>query len=112
MEAEAVEVAELPNILVLGLFLMFGGRAYAIARYLRLPRVTLLVISGIIIGPSVLNLVPDEIVSLFPIMSYIALSMIAFRLGRHLLTSTYSKLGQEFSPFPLGKPSLHQPWFF
>jgi len=103
MEAEAVEVAELPNILVVGLFLMFGGRAYAIARYLRLPRVTLLVVSGIIIGPSVLNLVPDEIVNLFPIMSYIALSMIAFRLGETFINFDLLKSGPRIFTISLGK---------
>jgi Kef-type K+ transport system membrane component KefB len=103
MEAEAVEIAELPNILVVGLFLMFGGRAYAIARYLRLPRVTLLVVSGIIIGPSVLNLVPDEIVDLFPIMSYIALSMIAFRLGETFINFDLLKTGPKIFTISLGK---------
>lgn len=103
MEAEAVEVAELPNILVVGLFLMFGGRAYAIARYLRLPRVTLLVISGIIIGPSGFNVVPDEIVSLFPIMSYIALSMIAFRLGETFVNFDLLKSGPTIFTISLGK---------
>jgi Kef-type K+ transport system membrane component KefB len=103
MEAEAVEVAELPNILVVGLFLMFGGRAYAIARYLRLPRVTLLVISGIIIGPSGFNVVPDEIVALFPIMSYIALSMIAFRLGETFVNFDLLKSGPRIFTISLGK---------
>jgi len=103
MEAEAVEVAELPNLLIIGLFLMFGGRAYAIARYLRLPRVTLLVISGIIIGPSGVNLVPDEIVSLFPIMSYIALSMIAFRLGETFINFDLLKTGPKVFTISLGK---------
>ena len=103
MEAEAIEVAELPNILVVGLFLMFGGRAYAIARYLRLPRVTLLVISGIIIGPSFLNLVPDEIVGLFPFMSYIALSMIAFRLGETFINFDLVKVGPRIFASSFGK---------
>jgi len=100
---ESAEVAELPNILVLGLFLMFGGRAYAIARYLRLPRVTLLVISGIIVGPSGLNVVPDEIVGLFPIMSYIALSMIAFRLGETFINFDLLKSGPRIFGISLGK---------
>lgn len=60
---------------------MFGASAYALARAFRLPRVTILVISGLIVGPSVLDLVPEPIVELFPTMSYIALAMIAFRLG-------------------------------
>lgn len=103
MEAEAIEIAELPNILVIGLFLMFGGRAYDIARSLRLPRVTLLVISGIIIGPSVLDLVPDEIVGLFPIMSYIALSMIAFRLGETFINFDLLKTGPRIFAISFGK---------
>jgi len=104
MEAEAAaEVRELPNLLVLGLFLMFGGRAYAIARYLRLPRVTLLVISGIIIGPSGFDLVPDEIVELFPIMSYIALSMIAFRLGETFINFDLLQNGPRIFIISLGK---------
>lgn len=76
-----METPELPNIFAIGLFLMFGGSAYTLAPALRLPRVTLLVISGLIVGPSVLDIVPDAIVELFPTASYIALSMIAFRLG-------------------------------
>ncbi|MFB6276885.1 MAG: cation:proton antiporter [Halothece sp.] len=103
MEAEAIEVAELPNILIIGLFLMFGGRAYAIARYLRLPRVTLLVISGIIIGPSGFNVVPDEIVELFPIMSYIALSMIAFRLGETFINFDLGRAGPRVFAISAGK---------
>jgi len=98
-----MEATELPNIFVIGLFLMFGGRGYAIARYLRLPRVTLLVVSGLIIGPSVLNLVPDEILELFPFMSYIALAMIAFRLGEAFINLDFKKSGPAVFFISFGK---------
>ncbi len=88
-----METPELPNIFVLGLFLMFGSSAYALARTFRLPRVTLLVISGLLVGPSVLDLVPEPIVELFPIMSYVALSMIAFRLGDAFVDLDFFKEG-------------------
>jgi Kef-type K+ transport system membrane component KefB len=107
-----MEATELPNIFVLGIFLMFGGSAYAIARVLSLPRVTLLVISGLIVGPSVLNLVPDEIVELFPIMSYIALSMVAFRLGEAFIDFDFLKKGFPVFSISLGKAVLASGFVF
>lgn len=98
-----METSELPNIFVLGLFLMFGGSAYTLARTLKLPRVTLLVISGLIIGPSVLDLVPEAIVELFPTMSYIALSMIAFRLGDAFVDFDLVKEGPRVLVMSLSK---------
>ncbi len=98
-----METPELPNIFVIGLFLMFGGSAYTIARALRLPRVTLLVISGLIAGPSVLDLVPEAIVELFPTMSYIALSMIAFRLGDAFIGLDLLKDGPKVLAMSLSK---------
>ncbi len=90
-----METASLPNIFVIGLFLMFGGSAYALAEYLRLPRVTLLVISGLVVGPSVLDWVPHGIVDLFPTISYIALSMVAFRLGEVFIDFDIQKKGLQ-----------------
>jgi Kef-type K+ transport system membrane component KefB len=98
-----METPELPNIFVIGLFLMFGGSAYTLARTLRLTRVTVLVISGLIAGPSVLNLVPDAIVELFPTMSYIALSMIAFRLGDAFVDLDLLKEGPRVLAISLSK---------
>ncbi len=95
--------SELPNIFVIGLFLMFGGSAYTLARASRLPRVTLLVISGLIVGPSVLDWVPEAIVELFPTMSYIALSMIAFRLGDAFIGLDMLKDGPKVLAISLSK---------
>ncbi len=98
-----METPELPNIFVIGLFLMFGGSAYTLAPTLRLPRVTLLVLSGLIIGPSVLGLVPEAIVELFPTMSYIALSMIAFRLGEAFVDFDFFQEGLKVLVISLSK---------
>ncbi|ASC69582.1 hypothetical protein XM38_005090 [Halomicronema hongdechloris C2206] len=98
-----MEATELPNIFVIGIFLMFGGSAYALARYLKLPRVTLLVLSGLVVGPSVLDLVPDQIVELFPTVAYIALSMIAFRLGETFIDFDLLRQGPATLAVSLGK---------
>ncbi len=74
---------------------MFGGSAYALAQYLRLPRVTLLVISGLVVGPSVLDLVPHPLIELFPTVSYLALSMVAFRLGEVFIEFDLQKRGVQ-----------------
>ena len=101
-----IETPSLPNIFVIGLFLMFGGSAYALAQYLRLPRVTLLVISGLVVGPSVLDVVPHSIVELFPTVSYIALSMVAFRLGEVFIDFDIQKSGFQVLAISLMKASL------
>lgn len=93
----------LPDIFVIGIFLMFGGSAYALGRYLRLPRVTLLVIVGLIVGPSIFNLVPTPILGMFPTVSYIALAMIAFRLGEGFADFELKKGGWSLILISLGK---------
>ena len=98
-----METPELSNIFVIGLFLMFGGRAYALGRYLRLPRVTLLVVSGVVVGPSILDIIPHEIVELFPTISYIALAMVAFRLGEAFMDFDLKEKGATVFFISLGK---------
>ncbi|MGK7877089.1 MAG: cation:proton antiporter [Xenococcaceae cyanobacterium] len=98
-----METPELPNIFVIGLFLMFGGSAYALGRYLHLPRVTLLVVSGVVVGPSVLDIIPHEIVDLFPTISYIALAMVAFRLGEAFMDFDLKERGPTVFFISLGK---------
>ncbi|MGK7889916.1 MAG: cation:proton antiporter [Leptolyngbyaceae cyanobacterium] len=98
-----METHELPNIFVLGLFLMFGGSAYTLAPALRLPRATLLVVAGIIVGPSVLDWVPEAIVELFPTISYISLSMIAFRVGEAFVNFDLLKEGPRVFAISLSK---------
>ncbi len=98
-----MEVQDLSNLVVLGLFLMFGGHAYEIARYLQLPRVTLLVLMGLVVGPSGLDIIPTSIIEMFPTIAYIALSMVAFRLGEAFIDFNFQEKGLAVLGISLGK---------
>ncbi|MFA6796471.1 MAG: cation:proton antiporter [Bacilli bacterium] len=62
-----------------------------ITKKMKLPNVTAYIISGIIIGPYLLNLVPTDIISSMSIVSDIGLGFIAFGIGRYFNISTLIK---------------------
>lgn len=64
-----------------------------ITKKMKLPNVTAYIISGIIIGPYLLNLVPTDIISSMSIVSDIGLGFIAFGIGRYFNISTLIKNG-------------------
>lgn len=63
-----------------GLFLA-GLAADFLGRHTRLPRVSLLLIMGVLAGPSVLTLVPQAALALYDELSVVALTLVAFLLG-------------------------------
>ena len=72
---------EPPQLLILGVLLLVGWFAHAIGSYAHVPRVTLLLLFGIIAGPSVLNVIPSNVVTWFPHVAHLALAMVGFLLG-------------------------------
>lgn len=76
-----------------GLFII-GLAADLIGRHTPLPRVTLLIITGVLIGPSVLDWLPDFTQQWFPILTDIALAMIGFLLGQNLTKKKLSSMGK------------------
>lgn len=64
-----------------------------ITKKMKLPNVTAYIISGILVGPYVLNLVPTSIISSMTIVSDIGLGFIAFGIGRYFNISTLIKNG-------------------
>lgn len=79
-----------------GIFLL-GLLADLAGRHTPLPRVTLLLLAGFAVGPSMLDWLPDFTHDWFPLPTNIALAMIGFLLGEQM---TRAKLGQ------LGRPVL------
>ncbi len=76
-----------------GLFLL-GLIADLVGRHTPLPRVTLLLLSGFLIGPSVLDLLPSFTDQWFPVLTNIALAMIGFMLGKKMTRTTFHNLGR------------------
>jgi Kef-type K+ transport system membrane component KefB len=72
------------TLITIGALLLIGLTTNAIGRRTRLPRVTLLLVFGLAIGPTGLDLLPDPGRAWFPLVASMALAMVGFLLGEHL----------------------------
>ncbi len=70
--------------LSLGALLGLGLLAESIGRRTALPRVTLLMLLGLLLGRSGFDLLPEPVHALFPAITHIALLMLGFVLGEQL----------------------------
>ena len=76
--------------------MLFGGFAMTrITKKLKLPNVTAYIITGILLGPYVLNLVPQNVVTGMDFLSDIALAFIAFSTGEFFEFSVLKKSGSK-----------------
>ena len=71
-------------VLTIGGMFLFGMAACFLGKHTFLPRVSLLVIFGIIVGPAGLNLMPPILLDNFDLIATVALIMIGFLLGGKL----------------------------
>ena len=69
-------------VMTVALMLMFGFALTRITKLLKLPNVTAYIITGILIGPYCLDLVPDSIAENTAFLPNIALAFIAFSTGQ------------------------------
>jgi len=77
-----------PILLTLGLLFLLGLAADLIGRHSFVPRVTLLILTGLAVGPVGFDLLPEELVrDWFPPMTTVALSLVGFLLGEKLSLS-------------------------
>ena len=74
--------------LVLGCVLLIGLLTDELGRRTRMPRVSLLILFGIAIGPSGLDLIPSELREWREFLAAMALTMVAFLLGGQLSFTT------------------------
>lgn len=81
--------------LTLGALFVMGLAADELGRRTRLPRVTLLLLSGVIVGGSGLDLVPTEAEAWYDLLSIAALTMVAFLLGSALTRKTLAAHGPQ-----------------
>ena len=80
-------------LLSLSLILLAGFLLTRITKLAKLPNVTGYIISGILIGPYVLNLIPHEMVDNMGFISDIALAFIAFGVGRFFRKENFKETG-------------------
>lgn len=82
------------HLLVLGLFLLAGYLAHVLGRKAHVPRVTLLLLLGVLAGPSVLDLVPHAVEQWFGLAAQLALSVVGFLLGERFFVKTLRETGR------------------
>lgn len=93
--AEGIEGITVAQVLITfgGLFLL-GLLADLAGRHTPLPRVTLLLVAGFVVGPSMLDWLPAFTRDWFPVLTNIALAMIGFLLGQSLTRRRLARLGR------------------
>lgn len=82
-------------IISVALMLITGFAMTRITKRLRLPNVTAYILSGVLLGPYVLNLVPQDIVEGMDFLNDIALAFIAFSTGEFFRFSTLKKTAEK-----------------
>ncbi len=80
-------------LLSLGVIFLLGLATDQLGKRTFLPRVTSLLILGTLVGPAVLDLIPDVLVNRFDLITEITLLMIGFLLGGRLTVGSIRKMG-------------------
>jgi Kef-type K+ transport system membrane component KefB len=82
-------------ITTLGALLLLGLVGDLLSRALPLPRVTLLVLAGVAVGPPGLAILPAAATDWYPLISDLALLMVGFLLGGKLSRATFAEVGTQ-----------------
>jgi NhaP-type Na+/H+ or K+/H+ antiporter len=81
-------------LITLGATLLAGYLAYVTGPPIHVPRVTLLLVLGVVCGPSVLNLVPEDVTKWFPFIAPMTLAMVGFLLGERFVGKQLKEKGK------------------
>lgn len=82
-------------IISVALMLFLGFAMTRVTKKLKLPNVTAYIVTGILIGPYCLKLVPQNVISGMDFLSDIALAFIAFGTGEFFRFSELKKNGKK-----------------
>jgi NhaP-type Na+/H+ or K+/H+ antiporter len=93
-EIELTQITEPPELLIIGILMLVGWLAHAVGRFVHVPRVTVLLLVGVIAGPSVLDIIPQEIATWFPHVTHLALAMVGFLLGESFVGRELKESGR------------------
>jgi NhaP-type Na+/H+ or K+/H+ antiporter len=81
-------------LIVLGVLFLGGLLADKIGQLIRLPRVTMLLLLGVLVWHAGLNILPQSATDLFEPVSVVALTMVAFLLGGELTCENMTSNGR------------------
>jgi Kef-type K+ transport system membrane component KefB len=78
-----------------GIILLSGFIIARFAYKVKLPSVTTYLVLGIILGPALLNLVPESITRASGVISNFVLAIIAFSIGQNFSLNSFKKIGKS-----------------
>ena len=81
-------------LITLGVLFLGGLLADKVGHLTRLPRVTMLLLLGVLVGQAGLNILPQSATDLFEPVSVVALTMVAFLLGGELTRENITSNGR------------------
>jgi len=102
-ELAPMNLSDFPLLFLLGIFLLIGWSAHAVGKCLKIPRVTLLLLAGLICGPFALDIFPRNISQWFPDIAHMALAMVGFLLGSSFVKKEIKERGRTILYVSLGK---------
>ena len=74
--------------------MIFSGMAFGrLVKLVKLPNVTGYLLAGLILGPSVLKIIPKDTIDSIAVISEVALGFIAFSIGNEFKMSYFKKVG-------------------
>jgi len=82
-------------LLYLAIILSIGYFLGKLAEVIRIPEITGYIVAGVLLGPSVLNIVSDEVLRNFNVISNVVLGIIAYQIGTELWIPKFKKTGKQ-----------------
>ena len=90
------EVNSTASVIVsIGVILICGFLMTRLTKLFKLPNVTAYLIAGIVIGPSMINVVPQQFIDSTSFLGDIALAFIAFSVGEYFKIKEIKKVGPK-----------------
>ena len=82
------------NVLCYLAIMIFSGMAFGrLVKLVKLPNVTGYLLAGLVLGPSVLKIIPKDTIDSIAVISEVALGFIAFSIGNEFKMSYFKKVG-------------------
>lgn len=88
-------------LIALGALFLCGLAADQIGNATRLPRVTMLLLLGLLFGGAGFDIIPADVIHWFDTLSIVALTMVAFLLGGSLTTENLAQHGRAIMAISL-----------
>lgn len=90
-------------ILAVGVIFFLGLASDLLGRSTVIPRVTFLILIGVVTGPSALDIIPDALIVRFADVTTIALGMVGFLLGQKFTPGALAQTGRRVLLIAAGK---------